>query len=52
MLVTLEQLRVNLTNMLTLIKSYFDSRIRMELERSAGNVYCTAIITPEEETEA
>ena len=51
MLVTLEQLSVNLTNILTLIKSYIDARFRKELERSAGNVYCTAIITPEEEIE-
>ena len=48
MLVTLKQLEKNLTETLTLIKSYIDARIRAELEHDTSNIYATAIVTPEE----
>ena len=48
MLVTLEQLNKNLTDTLTLVKSYIDARIRSQLEKDASSVYATAVVTPEE----
>lgn len=51
MLVTLDQLKNNLTDTLTLVKSYMDARIRAELESDMSNIYATAVVTPEEEGE-
>lgn len=48
MLVTLEQLKINLTTTLELIKTYIDARIRVQIEQDVSNVYAEAIITPEE----
>lgn len=42
MLVTIKQLEANMTEMLTLIKTYVDSRIRVYLARDASNVYAEA----------
>lgn len=48
MLVTLKQLEKNLTETLTLVKSYIDARIRAQLENDTSDVYATAVVTPEE----
>lgn len=48
MLVTIEQLEKNLTETLTLVKSYIDARIRTQLENDASSVYATAVVTQEE----
>lgn len=51
MLVTLDQLKNNLTETLTLVKSYMDARISTELESDMTNIYATAVVTQEEEGE-
>ena len=48
MLVTIKQLEQNLTETLTLVRSYIDARIREKLEHDMSNVYATAEVTSEE----
>jgi hypothetical protein len=48
MLVTLEQLEDNLTETLTLVKSYIDSCIRTKLANDESSVYATAVVTPKQ----
>ena len=41
MLVTLEQLEKNLSETLIFIKSYIDSRIRLQVDEDVSSVYAT-----------